>query len=87
MVRNPTIVKNSELFVTQSMPSYAIAVQDACVCRQAGQNRRGSILFGPVKDIGQPDQYGSCCRSEWCGSVPVMMTPSNWLLQRSSMPK
>jgi len=76
VVRNISIVKNSELFVIQGMPANAVAVQDGCVRRQARQNRRGSILFGPVKNIGQ-------CRPVWF--IPqvrlarfgsVMMTPS-----------
>ena len=81
-------IKDAELFVTQRMAADAVAVQNACVRRQTRQDRRCGIAFGPVqnapsKQTSRVHPVGRRCR----GSVPVMITPSNRLFQRSSMPK
>src|SRR5271156_1529347 len=53
MVRCFGKIKHTELLITQWMTIDAIAVQDTCMGRQAGQYGRDGIAFRPVQNVSQ----------------------------------
>jgi hypothetical protein len=87
MVGSLREVKNSELFVSQRMAADAVAVQNACVSRQTGQTVDAVFRSAQSRASVNVDQYDSSRKLAQRGSVPVMITPSTRLFQRSSVPE
>ena len=58
----------------------------ACAARQ-DKIVEAVLLSAQSKTLAKAGQYGSLRRLGCRGSVPVMITPSNWLLNNSSVPK
>ena len=55
-------IKHAEFLVRQPVTFDAIAVENAGMRRQTGQDCRNRVPLGPVENLGQKSQYGSSRR-------------------------